>query len=329
MILRFIAVLILLALLAGGVAAWAVLSRYSGYGTEVFVNIPPGTSSGQMAQMLAEARVIRHPLQFTAVRALNAGTKLQAGEYRFHKPMNALEVLRKIASGDVYYHEVRVPEGSNIWDISEAVGNLPWIRSQDFLQIARDPSMIRDLAPQAPSLEGYLFPSTYRFTRNTTAEQIAREMTRQFRKAWGKVSTPGLDVNRAVTIASLVEKETAVPSERPLVSSVYHNRIAQGWRLDADPTIIYAALLEGRYRGTIYRSDIDSTNPYNTYRRIGLPPGPIASPGLEALRAAVNPADTAYLFFVAKGDGSGGHVFTETLTQHNAAVQSYRNATAP
>jgi UPF0755 protein len=199
----------------------------------------------------------------------------------------------------------------------------------EFLKTARDPSLIRDLAPEAPTLEGYLFPSTYRVTRRTSAGQICREMTNQFRRVWTRIGGPQTDVNRYVTLASLVEKETGVPSERTTVASVYANRLAIGMKLDADPTTLYAALLEGRHRGpTIYRSDLESTHPYNTYRRPGLPPGPIANPGEASLKAALQPAKTNYLFFVARGDGSGSHIFTESLERHNAAVRDYRNAIA-
>jgi UPF0755 protein len=152
-------------------------------------------------------------------------------------------------------------------------------------------------------------------------------MTDNFRKIWNELGGSG-DVNRAVTLASLVEKETGVPDERPSVASVYHNRLRLGMKLDCDPTTIYAALLEGRYRGTIHRSDLDRDHPYNTYRRPGLPPGPIANPGRESLKAALRPADTAYLYFVAKADDSGGHVFSQSLSEHNAAVQQFRHATA-
>ncbi|MBC8165010.1 MAG: endolytic transglycosylase MltG, partial [Bryobacteraceae bacterium] len=162
-------------------------------------------------------------------------------------------------------------------------------------------------------------------TKRTSVRQICREMTSQFRKVWTQIGGSKADVNRAVTLASLVEKETAVPSERPAVASVYANRLELGMKLDCDPTVIYAALLEGRYRGTIYRSDLDNPHPYNTYRNPGLPPGPIANPGTESLRAALHPAETKYLFFVAKPDGSGGHSFSENLTSHNAAVRAFRS----
>ncbi|MGH9631310.1 MAG: endolytic transglycosylase MltG, partial [Bryobacteraceae bacterium] len=192
------------------------------------------------------------------------------------------------------------------------------------LKVAMKPDAIKDLAPGAPTLEGYLFPSTYRITRHTSPERICREMTAEFRRVWDEIGRTGVDVNRIVTLASLVEKETAVPAERTTVASVYQNRLDLGMRLDADPTTIYAALLENRFRGTIYRSDLESTHAYNTYRNAGLPPGPIANPGRDSLRAALNPAQTGYLFFVAKPDGSGAHQFSTGLADHNLAVEQYR-----
>ena len=269
--------------------------------------------------------VIRNEWQFLAARALDRRSVLQAGEYRFDRPLSPWDVFHKIARGDVFYYELRIPEGSNMFDIAAAVEKLGFIKQDAFLDVARNPAMISDLAPEAPTLEGYLFPSTYRLVRSTTAPQIAREMTTQFRKAWEQAGGSNIDVNRLVTLASLVEKETAVPAERADVASVYTNRLKIGMKLDCDPTTIYAAMLEGRYRGTIYRSDLDSPNPYNTYRNAGLPPGPIANPGMASLRAALKPTATSYLYFVAKPDGSGRHVFSETLEQHNAAVQAYRS----
>ena len=211
-----------------------------------------------------------------------------------------------------------------MFDIAAALEKLGLMKQSEFLAVAKNPQLIRDIAPAAPSLEGYLFPSTYRLVRSTTPQQVAREMTSQFRKVWDELGGQG-EVNRLVTLASLVEKETAVPDERPAVASVYSNRLARGMKLDCDPTTIYAAMLDGRYRGTIYKSDLESANPYNTYRNPGLPPGPIANPGVASLKAALHPANTGFLYFVAKPDGSGGHSFSETLDQHLEAVRSYRS----
>jgi UPF0755 protein len=317
--------LLLLILLAGGALYFSLVMPYAGYENEAFVIIPPRTGTREIARMLQRAGVIQSEWQFLIARALDRRSVLQAGEYRFDRAMTPWDVFHKIARGDVFFYELRIPEGSNMFDIAAALEKLGLIKQAEFLAIARNPALVRDLAPAAPSLEGYLFPSTYRLVRSTTPQQIAREMTSQFRKAWKDLGGGDTDVNRLVTLASLVEKETGIPTERPAVASVYVNRLAQNMKLDCDPTTIYAALLEGRYRGTIYRSDLQSTNPYNTYRSPGLPPGPIANPGVASLKAALQPATTNYLYFVARPDGSGGHSFSETLDQHNQAVRTYRS----
>ena len=322
---KLLILLVLIAVLGAGGLYYSLGLPYSGYGNEAFVTIPPHTGTREIAKLLHSAGVVRSEWQFLAARALDRRSILQAGEYRFDRPLSTWDVFNKIARGDVFFYELRVPEGSNMFDIAAAVEKLGFIKKEEFLAVARDPSLIRDLAPEAPTLEGYLFPSTYHVVRHTTARQVAREMTTQFRKAGDEVGGTNTNVNRLVTLASLVEKETAVPGERPAVASVYSNRLGMGMKLDCDPTTIYAALLEGRYRGTIYRSDLESANPYNTYRSPGLPPGPIANPGLASLKAALKPAETRYIYFVAKPDGSGAHAFSETLEEHNAAVRAYRN----
>ena len=327
MIRRVLLLLIVLVLAAGVFAYWAVALPHPGKAEPVFVVIEPGTPTTAMARTLASAGVIPNEWSFLVARALRPRATLQAGEYRFHGAASTWSVYDRIARGDIFYYELRVPEGANMFDIAAQLEQMGLMKRDAFLNAARNTDLIRDIAPAAPSLEGYLFPSTYRVARHTTATQITREMTAQFRKAWDEVGGGGVDVNRTVTLASLVEKETAVPSERAAVASVYHNRLRIGMKLDCDPTTIYAAMLEGRFRGTIYRSDLESDHPYNTYRRPGLPPGPIANPGRDSLKAALTPADTNFLYFVAKGDGSGAHIFTDNLSDHNAAVQQYRNAT--
>lgn len=329
MIRRLLLVVLLLLVIAAGALFYAVGIPYAGYGQQAFVDIPQGTSTSEMARLLTREGVVRSEWQFVLARALQRGATLQAGEYRFDRPLSAWQVLDKIARGDVFYYELRVPEGANMFDIAAELEKLGLIKAEAFLAAARNPAQIRDIAPEAPSLEGFLFPSTYRITRGTKATVICREMTNQFRKVWRSLAQNGKDVNRAVTLASLVEKETGVPGERRTVASVYQNRLRNGMKLDCDPTTIYAAMLEGRYRGKIYRSDLDNPHPYNTYRNPGLPPGAIANPGAESLRAALEPAETNYLFFVAKADGSGGHIFSETLGAHNLAVRDYRSAVAP
>ena len=329
MLKRLLLFLLLLAVLGAGAIWWSVGRPYQGFTKEAIVDIPPGTSTAGMAKMLQQAGVLQADWQFLAARALKSKARLQAGEYRFDRPMSPLDVFEKIARGDVFYYELRIPEGAHMFDIADAVEQLGFIKRDDFLTAARNPAVIRDLDPAATSLEGYLFPSTYRLTRRTTPAQLVHLMTDQFRKAWKQAGGTGsADVHRVVTLASLVEKETAVPEERPRVASVYANRLRLGMRMDCDPTVIYAAILDNRYKGTIYRSDLENPHPYNTYVHSGLPPGPIANPGLASLQAALRPADTAYLFFVAKPDGSGGHVFSESIGAHNAAVQAYRRGSA-
>ena len=212
-----------------------------------------------MADELAQNGVIRYSWQFLMVRALHQGQKLQAGEYRFARADTPSNVLNRIARGDVFFYELVVPEGSNMFDIAASVGRFDFLKPSDFLRAARNPSLIRDLAPEAPTLEGYLFPATYRITRSTTVEQLCAMMTAQFRKQWRELQDPAhtRPVNEIVTLASLVEKETGRPEDRPVVASVYENRLRKGMALDCDPTTIYAALLDARYRGTIYRSDLD------------------------------------------------------------------------
>jgi UPF0755 protein len=321
----------LLMLIAAGIAYVSLDARYQGFQQPVILDFPKGTSTQAMANELAQNGVIRYSWQFLMARALNQGRKLQAGEYQFARADTPSNVFNRIARGDVFFYELSVPEGSNMFDIATSVGRFNFLKADDFLKAARNPSLVRDIAPQAPTLEGYLFPATYRITRSTTVEQLCAMMTAQFRKEWrglqGTAHARG--VNETVTLASLVEKETGRPEDRPIVASVYENRLRKGMALDCDPTTIYAALLDARYRGTIYRSDLASDNAYNTYRHAGLPPGPIANPGVASLKAALAPAETDYFYFVAKPDGSGSHQFSKTIEQHNVAVQQYRRANKP
>jgi UPF0755 protein len=322
-------VLIMLALAAAGMSIYAierVRRPFRGFTEPVLIEFPRGTASSRMASMLAERGVIEYPWLFLAARVVRPGARLQAGEYRFDKAASPLEVFGRIARGDIFYMELLVPEGFNIFDVADAVAKLGTMSAQAFLEAARDPSLIRDLDPKAKTLEGYLFPSKYRVYRKTTAREICRMMTNEFRGQWRTLGAPG-PVHDAVTLASLVEREARLPGERPLVASVFRNRLRIGMKLQCDPTTVYAALLEGRYRGVIHQSDLSSENPYNTYRHAGLPPGPIANPGLSSIQAALEPAETPYLFFVAKADGSGGHNFTDSLEKHEVAVVHYRRAT--
>ena len=324
-LLRFFLALLFVGLACAGAAYYLTSRPYKGFENDRFIDIAKGTSTRAIAATLQREGVIRDANIFLLARALSPGTKLQAGEYRFSEPASAQEVLNRIDRGDIFYLELVVPEGQNLFDIARDIKKLHLFSEAEFLKAAKNPALIRDLDPEATSLEGYLWPDTYRVLRVTTAAQLCAVMTHKFRAKWKELNTTA-NVHKVVTLASLVEREARVPGDRPLVSSVFHNRLRAGMKLDCDPTTVYAALLEGRYRGKIYKSDLENLDPYNTYKNAGLPPGPIANPGLSSLKAALSPADTHYLYFVAKPDGSGSHTFSENLTQHAAAAAEYRRA---
>jgi UPF0755 protein len=315
----------LLALGAAGAAAWLVLTPF-GPRTETFVELAPGSSTTRIGQQLQAAGVVRSQFAIDLVRLVKRGT-LRAGEYRFDHPASALEVYARIARGDVYTRTVTIPEGSNLFDIAARLEQAGFGPRQDFLAAAaQETSLVADFDPSARSLEGYLFPDTYYLARKATPEQICATMVRRFR---GEAERLGLkdDVHKVVTIASLVERETAVDAERPLVASVFENRLAKGMPLMTDPAVIYGLELNGTWRGTIYRSDLTRNTVYNTYLHKGLPPGPIANPGLPALRAAMAPARTDYLYFVAAGSNPQGHsLFSSSLDEQNHNVAGYRHA---
>jgi UPF0755 protein len=320
------AVLVLMAAGFVAFAAWELMTPYQGYQNEVFIELEHGTSTKQLAARLQDSGVIRSRYAFLLWRALHPKAPLQAGEYHFDRPLTPGEVFERIRRGEIFYESLIVPEGSNMFDIAELLKTLRSVKSIDFVKAASDPGLIRDLDPQAPSLEGYLFPSTYRVTRKTTAADLCKQMTGEFRREWRSLTNgqAGMDVHRTVTLASLVEKETAAPSERPLIAAVFSNRLRANMPLQCDPTVVYAALRNNNYRGTIFRSDLANTDAYNTYTHPGLPPGPIANPGAASLKATLDPPEVSYLYFVAKPGSVGQHAFSSTLTEHDAAVKAYR-----
>lgn len=325
-VLRALAVAVLAAAIGGAWVIHRLNEPYKGFTNPVFVEFARGTSTRSIAQTLADRGVIQDRWLLLAARGLRRGANLQAGEYKFDKPATPLDILGRLARGDIYYMELLVPEGFNMYDIADAVARLGTMTPEAFLAAAKNPAMILDLDPSAPSLEGYLFPNKYRIYRHTTAEQICHMMTEEFRERWKGLQTRA-NVHSTVTLASLVEREARRPDERPVVASVFQNRLRIGMKLDCDPTTVYAALLDQRYRGAIHRSDLANASPWNTYQHPGLPPGPIANPGLRSIDAALAPAETHYLYFVAKADGSGGHNFSESLEKHYAAVARYQRAT--
>ena len=316
--------LVLLLLMAGGVG-WLLVTPY-GPESETFVDLNPGSSTMRMGEHLERAGVIRSRYAFFLMRWLKRGT-LRAGEYRFDHPATVAEVYSRIAHGDVFARVVTFPEGSSIYDIAARLDEAHVTSREDFLTAAtQQTALISDLDPAAKSLEGYLFPDTYRFGRKATAVQVCSMMVHRFRTMAAQLDLKG-NTHRVVTLASLVERETALESERTLVASVFENRLTKKMPLMTDPAVIYGLQREGRWRGTIYASDLKYDTPYNTYLHAGLPPGPVANPGLRSLRAAMVPARTDYLYFVAAGANPHGRsLFAATLEEHNRNVASYRAA---
>ena len=341
---RLFQLVVLLVLAGAAWSAWELLAPIAPGGTRM-VLLRPGWSSRRIAQTLQDSGVVRNARIFLLYHYFS-GRTLKAGEYKFETSASAIQVHNRLAKGEVYVHTVVVPEGFNMYDIAAAVESAGLGSRQEFLQAARaNVAMVRDLDPAAQSLEGYLFPDTYEFTRTQSMNDMVGAMVHRFRQEYdgirgnspcasvpygmeshGMSGPAGCDTHLVVTMASIVEKETAVPEERPLVASVYYNRLAQHIPLAADPSVIYAALLEGRYAGVIRQSDLQADSPYNTYRHAGLPPGPIANPGRASLEAALKPAQSQYLYFVS--DAQGHHRFARTLEEHNRNVLAYRRARA-
>lgn len=324
-VLKTLLFLFFVLLVAAGVAGWAIFSPF-GPSTETFVDIAPGSSTLEIAQQLQSAGVVRNQFAFDLWRWVRKG-RLKAGEYRFDHPVALTAVYDRIARGDVYTVAVTVPEGANIFDIAMRLEQAGIATRIEFLgQQAQLTSLISDLDPHARSLEGYLFPDTYRFPRKATSAQVAAAMVRRFRMVASEIGLKE-NVHDVVTLASLVERETAISTERPLVASVFENRLAKHMPLMTDPSVIYGLEIKDHWSGTIHASDLKLDTPYNTYLHAGLPPGPVANPGLPALRAAMNPAHTSYLYFVAAGvNPQGQSLFASTLEEHTHNVSGYRRA---
>src|ERR1700677_4766029 len=311
--------------------AWAVLTPVEP-STETFVMLRPGYSTHRIAAELKSSGIIRSEKAFILWHYLHRGRSLKAGEYRFDQSRNMIDVHNRLARGDVYFRTVVIPEGFTMFDIARAVEAAGLGPAEDFLKVAQsDTAPIADLAPSATSLEGYLFPDTYQFSRMMTMQEMAAAMAKQFRQVANQIGliqaqegTPSEELNRTVIMASIIEKETAVAEERSLVASVYYNRLEKKIALDADPSIIYAELLAGTYTGALHHDDMRFNSPYNTYTHTGLPPGPIANPGKSALEAAMHPAQSDYYYFVA--DAAGHHRFARTIEEHDKNVAVYRRA---
>jgi peptidoglycan lytic transglycosylase G len=332
---------VLLMLAVAGAAAWmwySIERPYQGFAAEgVFVDLPHGASSRAVARLLKQNGVIRSALAFEVYARRHPRRHLQAGEYFFNRAISGHDVFWQIADGHIYEQAFTVREGETIFDIAHDLEVEKLMTADDFLAAAQNPELIRDIAPHAKTLEGFLFPATYFLPRHPTPTDVSAEMVRKFREEWQRIAPPeskgdttglehGRPVAAVVTLASLVERETPKPEERPLVAGAFENRLRKNIPLQCDPTVIYAMQDAGQYNGRITGADLHFPSPYNTYAHAGLPPGPIGNPGEASLRAAMDPAKTDYLYFVA--NTQGGHFFAATLAEHNRNVTRYRRLLA-
>ncbi len=293
-----------------------------------FFEIEKGWSARTVVDRLTEAGIVRNALSIRlACRVFYPGESFKAGEYLFEGPLDVKSALFRMFGGRIHLEPTTVPEGLT----GREIGALLWPGDAEgaeaFRAAFRDAGLIADWDPRAGDLEGYLFPNTYRLPRQAPAADLVAAMVAEFREVFDeearrRAAALGLSVRDAVTLASLIEEETAIPGERPLVSAVFHNRLKIGMKLDCDPTVAYALKLEGRYTGRLLIRDLKFPSPYNTYLHAGLPPGPISNPGRSSLDAALRPAAEKYFYFVARGDG--GHYFSRTLGEHLDAVRRYR-----
>jgi UPF0755 protein len=294
-------------------------------GAPRFVSIEPGSSVTTIARQLSDAGIIAYPEKFRRLARLHGrDTAVKAGEYTLSPAMTPNEVLTVLVSGNTRLRRFTVPEGYTMRQIAAALEQAGVTRASRFLAAATDPVRARQAGIKADTLEGYLFPDTYHFSKDTAADVVIAAMLDRFAAVFDpswheRARRMGLSVHQVVTLASIIEKETGAGAERPLISSVFHNRIQRGMRLESDPTVIYGI---DDFDGNLTREHLRRWTPYNTYQISGLPPGPIANPGAEALEAALYPADTDYLFFVSRNDGT--HHFSTRLSEHNRAVRKYQ-----
>ena len=291
------------------------------------VLVPKGSPLPQVAGILREGGLLPHPLAFRALVLVTfSGRRLHYGEYAFPTPPSTYDAWRRLVRGDVIKYEVTVPPGANLYDIAEMLEKKKLAKAEAFLATASSPDVLRRLEIPGESAEGYLFPDSYILVKPVTPEEILEFMVRQFHRnvppdTEKRAKEAGLSLHQVVTIASIIEKETGVEEEKPIVSAVIRRRLALGMPLQMDPTVIYGVK---RFDGTVTRKDLQTAGPYNTYLNRGLPTGPIANPGLAALAAALNPSKEEYLYFVSRNDGA--HTFSRTLQEHNRAVERFRRA---
>lgn len=301
-------------------------------GDRIF-EITPGQNAQSIATDLQKQGIIRNRRVFLlAYRLFYTGKSLKAGEYIFSRSITEREVLRKIIAGDIRLITITIPEGMTRWETAEILGELDFLSYSAVLDATENSRLINDWDEAAKDLEGYLFPETYHMAKNATASKMIETMVSQFKRVFSpewdaRRKELGLSIRDIVTLASLIEKETSLPDEKPLVSAVFHNRLDRGMRLACDPTIIYALKMQNAFSGNLTKKHLELDSPYNTYLYPGLPPGPIANPGAASLQAALFPADVNYLYFVSRNDGS--HKFSSTYREHVNAVNKYQKRRCP
>jgi UPF0755 protein len=289
------------------------------------VVIKPGQQFKTIPGHLHELGILKKPFNFGIyARFKHLDKRIKAGEYILSSAMSPKEILHKFVSGKVRLHRVTLPEGYSLTQIAAVVAGAGLATEESFMKAAYDSDRVHSFGITADSFEGYLFPDTYYFSKGIPVEKIISAMVNrfqsQFKSEWKQQAEKiGFSIHAIVTLAAIIEKETGAPSERPVISSVFHNRLKKKMRLESDPTVIYG--IEG-FDGNITREHLNTQTPYNTYRNRGLPPGPIANPGSAAIEAALYPDDTSFLFFVSKKDGT--HKFSTTISEHNRAVRKYQ-----
>jgi UPF0755 protein len=314
----------------GFASAWAYLQFSYPSQETVTVEFEPGTSLRKISNVLAEKKVISNARFFEVYARFNNKSKeIKAGEYEFKQELKIDEVLTMLAEGRVVLHPFTVPEGYNIRQIGDLIQQKGMGTQLEWMSLMSDKEFIKKLGLQTDSLEGYLFPDTYNLQKNTTLADLAEKMVRNFKQKvtpdlLSKAQVMGFSLHQWITLASIIEKETGVAAERPLIASVFLNRTKIDMPLQTDPTVIYGIT---NFNGNLTRNDLETDTPYNTYTRKGLPPGPICSPGLESMLAVLNPTPSEFLYFVGKGDGT--HQFSKTLEEHNAAVDLYQRHNEP
>jgi UPF0755 protein len=288
------------------------------------MHLSPGENVHAVAKRLKELNLIESERFFVGLATMLNTTSIKPGKYRIDAGLSSFAILKKFVSGDIMKARITIPEGFNLYQIAERLEKHSVTKKEDFLYHTTHAPFLRSIGILAPSAEGYLFPDTYIFPEDSDPKTVIKTMHERLTIVLDKIDLSpmqklGLDRHRLLTLASLIEKEAKQPSERLYISSVFHNRLKKGMKLDCDPTVRYAAK---RFTGPIYLADLRNPSPYNTYVYAGLPPTPICSPGKDCIIAALNPADSDYLFFVARNDGS--HFFSKTVAEHNRAVQKYQ-----